>query len=274
MGFYDRDYYRDPRPRGGFGYFSAWSVTTWLIVANIVVLFLDGILNRAVRASQGPVDINPEDVGALMRYYMGPLTRWGYFSTTTAIMHGQVWRFITFQFLHAGIGHLIGNALGMYFFGPIIEGHFGARRYLAFYLLCGFAGAVSYLLLSVSHVVISNPDTPLVGASAGVFGLLVAAAMIAPDIEIYIFIARVPIRILAIFAMLLAAYTVFASGMGAGGEAAHLGGGVLGFLLIKNQHWLNLFAPGRTSAVSTAARQPRRRKRSPFQKDWSKDMNR
>ena len=41
MGIYDRDYYREPLPRGGFGHFSAWSVTTWLIVINVAVFFAD-----------------------------------------------------------------------------------------------------------------------------------------------------------------------------------------------------------------------------------------
>ena len=55
------------------------------------------------------------------------------------------------------------------------------------------------------------------------------------------------------------------TGFNAGGQAAHLGGGVLGFLLMKNQHWLNPFAPSRHIAA------PRRR---PVKKDWSKDFNR
>src|SRR5262245_37037874 len=46
MGIYDRDYYRQPLPRGGFGHFTAWSVTTWLIIINVAVFFLDGMLRR------------------------------------------------------------------------------------------------------------------------------------------------------------------------------------------------------------------------------------
>src|SRR5688572_13395201 len=135
MGIYDRDYYRDA-PRGGFGSFNAWSVTTWLIIVNVVVLFLDGILRRTQHGNVQPWDVEPTNVEAAMRYFMGPFQRWGYFSTDMAVYHGQIWRALTFQFLHASPGHLIGNVLGMFFFGPIVEGHFGPRRYLAFYLLC------------------------------------------------------------------------------------------------------------------------------------------
>ena len=292
MGIYDRDYYRDAPPRGGFGYFNAWSVTTWLIVANVAVFFLDGMLRRALPGGDPGIDpslYDGESLEAIRRAFaaamfnsMGPLERWGYFSLDTALSRGQVWRFLTFQFLHASPGHLIGNMIGMYFFGPIVEAHFGPRRYLAFYLLCGLAGAASYLLLAAAHVLVTDPATPLVGASAGIFGLLVAAAMIAPHVVIYIYFFPVTIRTLALIGMALAAYTVFAAGdpysvqglgSNAGGEAAHLGGGVLGFLLMKNQHWLNAFAPARRTIGGGAVARRRRRVR-PFQKDWSKDMNR
>jgi membrane associated rhomboid family serine protease len=282
MGIHDRDYYRSS-PRAGFGHFEAWSVTTWLIVANVAVFVVDGLLRRGQTPAYFDPDlpngIDPETVRQFVRFgWMGPLERWGFFSTDAALSHGQVWRFLTFQFLHASPGHLLGNMLAMYFFGPIVEAHFGPRRYLAFYLLCGLAGAACYLLLSVGHVFPGGPQTPLVGASAGIFGLLVAAAVIAPDVEIWVYFAiPVTVRTLALLGMAVAAYAVFTAGHNAGGEAAHLGGGVLGFALMRNQHWLNAFAAGRPRLTAdgraAGARRGRRRGRA-FQKDWSKDLNR
>lgn len=276
MGIYDRDYYRKPLPKAGFGHFSAWSVTTWLIVINVAVFFADGILRR----TDTPASFDPETFDSRIAIsqwqiaLMGPLERWGYLSIDKAVRHGQVWRFITFQFLHASTWHLIINMLGLYFFGPIVEAQFGSRRYLGFYLLCGLAGAVSFIVLAMAHVFETDVVTPLVGASAGIFGLLVAAAMIAPDVELFYYFVPVTIRMMAILGMLLALYSVVAlNPMNAGGEAAHLGGGVLGFLLMKNQHWLNPFAPPRREVATVGA--PRRRRRSrAFQKDWSKDFNR
>lgn len=274
MGIHDRDYYRDGPPRAGFGYFSAWSVTTWLIVINIAVYLLDGLLRGAKQSAIDPYDLAFDSEVAFVRfvmfYRMGPLEWWGHFSTELAVHHGQVWRFVTFQFLHASPMHLLGNMLGMFFFGPIVEAHFGGRRYLAFYLLCGLAGAALYLLLGAAGVLSHGAATPLVGASAGVFGLLVAAAMIAPDVEVFLYFFPVRIAVLAVVMMLVAAVTVVNSGANAGGEAAHLGGGALGFLFMRNQHWLNPFAPARRTALAT---RQRRRPRA-FQKDWSKDMNR
>jgi len=254
MGINDRDYYRQSLPRGGFGHFSTWSVTTWLIIINVLIFFIDAMLKRS------------DAVG----FDMGPLQRWGYFSATKAVFGLQIWRFITFQFLHASIGHLLGNMIGMFLFGPIVEAQFGSRRFLAFYLMCGLAGAVCYLLLAASHVLMTTPETPMVGASAGIFGLLVAAALIAPHVEVFYYLFPVTIGMLAVLGMLMAAYAVVATGPNAGGEAGHLGGGILGFALMKNQHWLNFATRGR--AYSRSARQ--RRHRRIFQKDWSKDFNR
>src|SRR5947209_15008284 len=116
MGFYDRDYYREPRSAGAaVGSLRMWSVSTWLIVLNVAVFLLDHLLG-------------------------GMLTYLGYFSATTAIDMLQVWRFLTFQFLHAGVWHVFFNMLALYYFGPLVENFLGSRRFLAFYLICGIAG--------------------------------------------------------------------------------------------------------------------------------------
>jgi membrane associated rhomboid family serine protease len=274
MGIYDRDYYRQT-PRGGFGSFSPWSVTTWLIGINVAVFILDGMIGRR-HLTAHELDLLSDgqpSFDLVLQLMYGPVKRWGFFSTDTAVYHGQLWRFLTFQFLHASPMHLLGNMISLFLFGPIVEAHFLPRRYLAFYLLCGLAGAASYLILGAAHVLPEGPQTPLVGASAGIFGLLVAAAMIAPHVEVYVYFGiPLTVRTLAIIGMAVAAYTVFAAGPyahNAGGEAAHLGGGVLGFLLMKNQHWLHPFAPRRRTVATT-----RRRVNRAMQKDWSKDFNR
>jgi membrane associated rhomboid family serine protease len=205
----------------------------------------------------------------------GPITEAGYFSVEKAVYHGQIWRLLTFQFLHASPMHLFMNMIGLFLFGQIVEGQFGARRYLAFYLLCGVAGAVAYVLLWACGILIDDAAVPMVGASAGVFGVMMAAAEIAPEMEIWVWFGTVPVRVLAWVSMAMALLVVLRTGPNAGGEAAHLGGGILGFVLIRNQHWLNFAAQGRrtTSAPTAATTRGRRRKRL-FQKDWSKDPNR
>ena len=248
MGFADRDYYRAAPPSGGVPHFRTWSVTIWLVVINVAVFFAEALVRNAFHFS---------------------LATWGDFNTYEAIVHLQLWRFITFQFLHANVSHILFNMMGLYCFGPIIESYLGPRKFVAFYLLCGIAGAVTFIALAGSHAIDVSEQSRLVGASAGIFGLLVASAILAPNAQIILIVFTVTIRTAAILAMLMAAYVVIASGDNVGGEAAHLGGGVFGYILIKNIRWLNFVEPGRRSSMYIGTR----RRRGFFNKDWSKDTD-
>ena len=166
---------------------------------------------------------------------MSPLTYWGHFSEVMAIYNMQFWRFITFQFLHVNFDHLLFNMITLYFFGPAVERYLTSRQFLPFYLLCGMGGAGMYFLLLLFGWQISSPWVPLVGASAGIFGVLVAATQIAPDAVGLVFLGLIPIR-LRLLTWLFVAYAVFQvlfRGTNAGGEAAHLGGAIVGYVLIR-----------------------------------------
>src|SRR6476646_10141782 len=101
-----RSYDSSSTPPGGppLGRIRFWSITQWLIAINVAVFVVD----------------------MLSRYQ---LTLWGYFSVDAAIRHVQIWRFLTFQFLHADIGHIFFNMLSLYFFGPLVESWLGRKRY-------------------------------------------------------------------------------------------------------------------------------------------------
>jgi membrane associated rhomboid family serine protease len=222
MTSYERDYYREGAAGLGFGnQLRLWSVTTWLIILNVAVFVADALLERFVGEPY--------------------LTVWGDFSAVTAVLHTQVWRFLTFQFLHSGLGHLFFNMLTLFFFGPMVEGFIGARRFIGFYLLCGVAGAATYLILWAAHVPGIGSYTSLVGASAGIFGVLIAAAQLAPDTRVMLLFPPIPmkLRTLAWGVLAISAFMVITNAENAGGEAAHLGGAALGFLLITKLHWLN-----------------------------------
>jgi membrane associated rhomboid family serine protease len=212
-----------------------------------------------------------------------PLKTWLHFSTSTAlfgdsgegVIFPQIWRFIGFQFLHANLAHLIFNMMGLWFFGPVVERYLGGKRYAAFYLLCGICGAAMYLLLnflgakvmlpgqSVPFLLPNAPTTPLVGASAGVFGVIMASAFLAPSAEVLVFmIIPMPLRNLAYTLVAVALLTLFVGGDNAGGEAAHLGGAIAGFWLIRHPHtlhalfdWMGTFDPtSRSRRVRSARR--------------------
>jgi membrane associated rhomboid family serine protease len=210
MGTYDRAYAGQTGPRLGR---DLTPVTKWLIIANIAVYLCDVFLTR------------------------GLLQHWGEFSVYQAFREGEVWRLISFQFLHDGrsIGHIFSNCLGLYFFGPWMERWWGSARFTIFYLLCGMAGAVFFTVLMTMNVVDGSVFTPLIGASAGLFGILAGTALIAPDLRVMLLFPPVELsmRQLACLALGIAAVMILFSGPNAGGEAGHLGGAILGYLLVK-----------------------------------------
>lgn len=184
---------------------------------------------------------------------------WGHFSTARAFFGLEVWRFITFQFLHANITHLGFNMLGLWFAGYLVEGYLGKRRFLAFYLTCGIFGSLMYLLLNLSGNILAhqfnvqqnavlNPllfdsvYTPLVGASAGIFGLLIAAAFIAPDDRVYVLgIIPMRLRTAAYGFTIIALISLLFGEQNKGGEAAHIGGAIAGYFFIRRMHLLRDF---------------------------------
>ena len=261
MGYADRDYaardYRGPGREGGgvgvlVGHMRMWSFNTWIIAINVLVFLADGLLVNVFRV--GYIEQTP--IGPVAT---GPIEFWGRFTATDAVLGGQIWRFISFQFLHANLPHIAMNMLGLFFFGPLIERYLGSRRYLAFSLLCGVAGPISYMLLWATHLLVTHPSTPLIGASAGVFGVLMAAAIVAPHTTVYIYgILPVKLRHVAWLLIGVAVYTVVffgkKGGFNAGGEAAHLGGAAVGYLLVRRPdllNWANRLLGGSASRAGT-----------------------
>jgi len=232
----DRDYANRLLPRAAYSGPAVSSVTMWLILINVAVYFVDVML---FRRQLGYVIT----VGDTERIFMPPVQFWGHFSQYFAIERLQLWRFVTFQFLHGSLHHLVFNMLALYFFGPLVEFYLRPRQFLVFYLLSGVGGALFYLVLLMLGYRIGTPTVPLVGASAGIFGVLVAAALIAPHAMVYVF-GLIPMRLvtLAYFFIIYAVLQVIFLRANAGGEAAHLGGAAMGVLLMRKTNWLERIA--------------------------------
>jgi membrane associated rhomboid family serine protease len=195
-------------------------------------------------------------VGWHEHFIMTPI-RWAlFFSTQRGFLNLEVWRLIGFQFLHGDLMHLLFNMIALYFFGPLIEQHLGSKRYLAFYLLCGICGAMLYTVLNLLGIVaqimglpstipgllFNLPTTPLIGASAGVFGVLMAGAYIAPRATVLLFfILPMQLRTLAYALVVIAFVSLFLGTRNAGGEAGHLGGAMAGWYFIRNPRHLHGF---------------------------------
>ncbi|MFG0307131.1 MAG: rhomboid family intramembrane serine protease [Phycisphaerales bacterium JB040] len=250
MGIYDRDY---SRPRGSRGMadpggrrpgrMSRWSVNTWLIVINIAVFVMQGFLQKTRMI--------------MPNFASDPLEYFGHFSSARAFFFYsqnpqgganlhltlEVWRFVTFQFLHANLSHIFFNMFGLFIFGGMVEEYLGRKKYLAFYLTCGIFGALAYLLLNMVGFLINDPRTPLIGASAGVFGVIVACAYIQPNMIVQLLFPPIPLKMkwMAYGYVGLAALNLLTLGTNAGGDAAHIGGAVAGFFFIRNSHLLRDF---------------------------------
>ena len=220
------------------------TVTGWLLTINIAVFVVDALLFYVFKL-QYEVTVIPR-VGPAQVTHFAPIEYWLHFSAYTAIQNLQVWRFIGFQFIHANLTHLVFNMFMLFMFGRFVEVAFGKRRYLAFYLLSGIAGPIAYCLLWASGWLVSTPLTPLVGASAGVFGVLIAVTLMAPDAEVLVFgLFPAKLKHVAFVLIFVAVYAVIFFGHAptgnAGGEAAHLGGAAAGYLLYKHRQLLNVF---------------------------------
>jgi membrane associated rhomboid family serine protease len=143
----------------------------------------------------------------------------------------QLWQLLTYGFLHGGLTHLFFNMFALYMFGGEIERLFGSRRFLTYYLACVIGAAVAQLVV-VSNV--TTPPIPTVGASGGVFGLLLAFGMTFPRRRIMLLFPPIPMPawlFVTLYGLLELYLGVTGSGQGVA-HFAHLGGMVAGYALL------------------------------------------
>jgi membrane associated rhomboid family serine protease len=146
----------------------------------------------------------------------------------------QVWQFLTYGFLHGTWMHLFFNMFALYMFGSEIERLLGPRRYLIYYLVCVVGAALMHLIVLQ---VATLPPAPVVGASGGVFGLLLAFGMAWPHRKLMLIFPPIPMPAW-LFVTLYGAAELWLGITGtAQGVAhfAHLGGMATGFVMI--QYW-------------------------------------
>lgn len=188
--------YRD----GGmiFGY----QLTPWvkrLLIANTIVFALTSVIGR------------------------GFVLDWFSFQPTKIFI--RPWTPLTYMFLHGDFWHLLMNMLGLFFFGTHLESKWGSREFIRYYLVCGLGGvALSFLFLT----------NPTIGASAAVYGVLLAFAMTWPNAPIYVWgIFPVQAKWLVGFFVVVSFINAFGAAGGGVNHFAHLGGFAAGFLYLK-----------------------------------------
>ena len=219
MAWHERDYYREDTTTGFGSRLAGTSMVAWLIGINAAVFVIEMITTGAARIPG----------------WAAPVKLLGFrFSDT--FQHLELWRLVTYQFVHGGIFHIFFNMLVLYFFGPMLEAWLGSRRFLAFYLLCGISGAVIMSILGAIPGLLPGGNLAyLIGASGSIFGILVADATLFPRQRVMLLFPPIPmtLRTMALIAIGICAFIVIVGGQDAGGNACHLGGAALGFILIK-----------------------------------------
>ena len=142
----------------------------------------------------------------------------------------HVWQLVTYFFLHGGVQHILFNMLGLVMFGSDLERMWGARRYSVYILVSTIAAGLTQLA-ATSH---SGEVYPTVGASGGIYGLLLAFALMFPNRVVTPLFPPIPMRART-FAMVFTAIELYSGVTGTqSGVAhfAHLGGMAGGFVLL------------------------------------------
>lgn len=190
-------------------------VTQALMIANAVVFLLQLALGDPA-------------LGMLMLW---PLGADGY-----AGSHGFApWQLLSYSFLHGSFPHLLFNMLALYMFGAPLEQTWGERRYLTYYLVCVAGAGLLQLGVGAWTLAQGGAAYPTVGASGGIFGLLLAYGMLFPNHRVMLLIPPIPMKART-FVFVYGAIELFLgfTGIQPGvAHFAHLGGMLFGWLLIR-----------------------------------------
>jgi rhomboid family protein len=177
-------------------------VSRWvlrLILANVAAFFL---------TLQAPASL-------VNRFVLVPAQAWR-----------EPWTFVTYMFLHGGMGHLFFNMLALYFFGSRLENRLGGRAFLGLYFCSGIMGALLSLVMA--------PHAGIIGASGAVFGVMLGYAWFWPRDQIMIWgVFPLEARWLIVLTTALALWGGFSGGSGGIAHFAHLGGFVGGYLFLR-----------------------------------------
>ncbi len=142
----------------------------------------------------------------------------------------KIWTFVSYMFIHGDFFHLAFNMWSLNLFGKVVLPELKANKFFNLFFLSGIFGAVFWLFFNSSE----NVTSFLIGASGGVSGVMLAAAMIQPNMRILLLFFPQPIKLKTLM-MVLAVYEIFSGMFPADNVAhsAHLGGFIVGYIYIK-----------------------------------------
>jgi len=156
------------------------------------------------------------------------------------------WSIVTYMFLHAGLMHIAFNMLTLWFFGPRVEARVGSRRFIQLYFVSGITGALLSFLMA--------PYAAIVGASAAIFGVMLAFAKFWPRDQILIWgIIPIEARWLVALTTAVSLFSGFTGSRGGMADFAHLGGYLGGWLFLQ---WVDPARRVKAFRETTVAKPP------------------
>ncbi|WP_045736751.1 rhomboid family intramembrane serine protease [Xanthomonas sp. MUS 060] len=191
-------------------------VTQALLISNVVVFLLQISLGTATFA---------------------PLMLWpiGLSDPFSSGQSFQIWQLLTYAFLHGGFSHLLFNMLALYMFGGPLEQTWGNKRFLTYYLVCVIGAGLCQLLVGWWMLSNGSAPYPTLGASGGIFGLLLAFGMLFPNQQVMLLFPPIPMKARTFVIVFGALELVmgFAGWEPGVAHFAHLGGMLFGWLMIR-----------------------------------------
>jgi membrane associated rhomboid family serine protease len=178
-----------------------------LLIANIAVFVLQTLLSVATDYR--------------LEFYFGLIPR--------LVLHEfYLWQVFTYQFLHGGLFHILFNMLALWMFGCDLESRWGSNFFLRYYFVCVVGGGVLNIVFA------PNQMGPSIGASAGIYGILLAYGLIYPHRTVYLyFLFPIKMKHFVWIIGAIALYSSMTAGQSGIAHLAHLGGMVFGYLYLR-----------------------------------------
>jgi len=151
-----------------------------------------------------------------------------------SVIRGCIWQLVTYSLFHVSVGHVLINMLMLWMFGAQEETDWGPRKFIEFYTFCVVGAALTTIAVAYTLPRLASPISPTIGASGGVYGVLMAFGMLYGDREIIMFPLPFMMKakyMVAIMIFLVIIATVQPSG--GVNNVAHLGGLLFGYFYVK-----------------------------------------
>jgi membrane associated rhomboid family serine protease len=192
-------------------------VVLWLIGINACVYFFLAILS-----------LSSTTVHYATYFFLGAVL------VPTEVLHGGIWRIVSYSFLHGGLLSLVINMLMLWMFGAPVEQTWGWRKFARFYFICVIGAALFSMAFSYARLLGLAPESRIAGSGGGLCGVLMAFGILFAETEIFLFPLPILIKAKYMVGMLVVVTVLVATNEAGGvGNIAQLGGLLVSFLYIK-----------------------------------------